>query len=97
MVINRVGPLSVAKVAGMLYAITGLFFGAIISLVALAGGMAANSEAPGSAAIGMIFGVGAVVLLPIFYGCLGFVITLLMAALYNLVARTVGGVQVDMS
>jgi hypothetical protein len=96
MVINRVNPLSVAKLAGMLYTILGLIFGAIISLVALAGGMAGNSDEPG-AAMGAIFGVGAVILLPILYGGLGFVMTLLMAALYNMTARIVGGVQIDVS
>src|SRR5688572_1257934 len=37
MVINRVGPLSVAKIAGALYAIMGLIAGAVISLLAMAG------------------------------------------------------------
>ena len=97
MVINRVGPLSVAKLAGMLYAILGLIFGAIISLIALAGGMAANADEPGAAAAGAIFGAGAVIVLPILYGCLGFVMTLLTAALYNMTARIVGGVQIDVS
>jgi uncharacterized membrane protein (DUF485 family) len=95
MVINRVSPLSVAKVAGMLYAILGLIFGAIISLVAFGGGWAASSDEPGSAAMGAIFGVGAVIVLPILYGTLGFVMTLLMTALYNMTARIVGGVQID--
>jgi hypothetical protein len=97
MVINRVNPLSVAKLAGMLYAILGLIFGAIISVVALAGGMAGNFDEPGAAPIGVIFGAGAVILLPILYGGLGFVMTLLMAALYNITARIVGGVQIDVS
>ena len=77
MVINRVGPLSVAKLAGMLYAIFGLIFGAIISLIALAGGMAADSDEPGAALVGAIFGAGAVIVLPILYGGMGFVMTLL--------------------
>ena len=97
MVINRVGPLSIAKLAGMLYAILGLIFGAIISLIALAGGMAANSDDPGAAVMGAIFGAGAVIVLPILYGGMGFVMTLLMAALYNVTARIVGGVQIDVS
>ena len=97
MVINRVGPLSVAKLAGMLYAIVGLIFGAIISLIALAGGMAADSDEPGAALVGAIFGAGAVIVLPILYGGMGFVMTLLMAGLYNVTARIIGGVQIDVS
>jgi hypothetical protein len=56
MVINRVEPLSVAKLAGMLYAILGLNFGGFISLIALAGGTAANADEPGAAAVAAIFG-----------------------------------------
>lgn len=97
MVINRVGPLSIAKLAGMLYVILGLIFGAIISLIALAGGMAAQSDEPGAAAMGAIFGAGAVIVLPVIYGGMGFVMTLLMAALYNVTARIVGGVEIDVS
>ena len=97
MVINRVGPVSVAKLAGMLYAIVGLIFGAIMSLFALAGGMAANSDEPGPPIMGAIFGAGAVFVLPILYGAMGFVMTLLMAAVYNVTARILGGVQIDVS
>ncbi len=97
MVINRVGPLSVAKVAGLLYAILGVIFGGCISLIALAGGMAANADEPGAAFMSAIFGVGAVIILPIFYGAIGFLMTLLMAALYNVAARIVGGVEIDVS
>ncbi len=93
MVITRVGPLSCAKVAGTLYVVLGLIFGGIFSIVALAGGLVA-----GDADIGLLsgmFGVGAVVLLPILYGCFGFVMTLILAALYNVVAGLVGGVELD--
>jgi hypothetical protein len=43
----------------------------------------------------VVFGVGAVVVLPVFYGLMGFVGGLLSSALYNLVARTVGGVELE--
>lgn len=96
MVINRVNPLSAAKLAGTLYAILGAIFGAIVSAFALAGGMSASDE-PGAAVLGAFFGVGAVILLPIFYGVLGFLMTLLMAALFNMTARIVGGLTIDVS
>jgi hypothetical protein len=93
MVINRIGPLSCAKIAGLLYALMGLIFGGIFSLLALAGAFSAaesdNSMFP------MIFGAGAIVILPIFYGCLGFVGALIMTWLYNLVAGILGGVELE--
>jgi hypothetical protein len=44
--------------------------------------------------MGAVFGVGAVVILPIFYGVMGGLMGLLMAWLYNLVAGFVGGVEI---
>ena len=94
MVIRRIGPLSFAKITGVLYGLMGLIFGAIISLVSLVGGAFAP---PGSDAgpMGMLFGAAAVVVLPIFYGVLGFVMSLIAAALYNLAAGWVGGIEID--
>jgi hypothetical protein len=93
MIIKRIGPLSSAKLGAVLYAIMGLVVGGIFSLVALAGGFASETE--GAGAIGAMIGVGAVVVAPIFYGVMGFVITLITAWLYNLAAGLVGGVEVD--
>lgn len=93
MIINRIGPLSIAKLSGLLYAIFGLVFGGIFSLIAMAGGFA--SDTAGAAGIGAIMGVGAVIVFPIFYGVLGFVSTLVGAWLYNVAAGVVGGVEVD--
>jgi hypothetical protein len=42
---------------------------------------------------GVLFGVGAIVLLPILYGCMGFVVSLVGAWLYNLAAGAVGGIE----
>ena len=96
MVITRVGPLSVAKIAGVLYAILGLIIGACLSLIGLAGmaGGLAN-DSPGGAMFGALFGVGAIIALPIFYGAMGFIGSLIMAALFNLGARLAGGVEID--
>jgi hypothetical protein len=93
-VIRRVGPLSCAKVAGLLYLILGFVFGAFVSLFALGGLLASQSEAPFG---GVLFGAGAIVILPICYALFGFVGTLIMASLFNLVAGITGGIEVDAS
>jgi hypothetical protein len=94
MVIKRIGPVSCAKIVGLLYTILGLVVGAMFSLIALAGGLASNRS--GSAGVGAIIGVGAVVAFPILYGCLGFVATLIGAWLYNVAAGAVGGIEMDL-
>jgi hypothetical protein len=107
MVIKRVGPLSCAKIAGTVYAIMGLIIGGIVSLVALAGGLissfAARAGAGGlasssgiGAGAGAMLGVGAIVFFPILYGCMGFIVTLIGAWLYNVVSGLVGGIEMDL-
>ena len=93
MVIRRVGPLSCAKLAGVLYLILGFIFGACISLFAMAGSFAGASDG----FFPMFMGAGAIVVLPIFYGAFGFIGTLIMAWLFNLVAGITGGIEVDAS
>lgn len=94
MVVRRVSPLSLAKVAGVLYAILGLVIGGIFSLISLVASSMIQDQDAGP--LGAIFGVGAIIILPIFYGVLGFIMSLIMAALYNLVAGMVGGIEVDL-
>jgi len=92
-VIRRVGALSCAKVAGLAYVIVGFVFGACVSLLAMAGFFAAGMDN----AFPALFGTAAIVILPFFYGALGFVGTLIMASLFNLVAGLTGGIEVDAS
>ena len=94
MVVKRVGPLSAAKLMGVLYALAGLLVGGLISLISIVGGALATAG-EGSPFASMLFGAGAIVVLPIFYGVLGFVTTLIGAALYNVVASMVGGVELE--
>jgi hypothetical protein len=97
MTIKRVGPLSWAKVAAALYAVIGLVVGIAVSVAAMAGAFAANDEAAGVLGLGLVFGVGAIVVMPVMYACMGFVATLVLTGLYNKVAEIVGGVEVDIS
>ena len=43
----------------------------------------------------MMFGAGAIVILPIFYGVLGFVGGAVTALAYNLIAGWTGGLEID--
>ena len=94
MVITRVGPLSCAKIAAALYGVMGLIMGAIFSAVAAAG---AFSGAPDNVTIfPMVFGAASIVFFPILYACFGFVGSLIAAALYNVLAGAVGGIELDL-
>ena len=86
--------MSLAKISGTLYALLGVFIGIIFSLVSLVGLTTMPEDEP--AAIGMLFGIGALLWAPILYGVLGFLMSLVGAALYNLLARWVGGIELQL-
>ena len=90
MVIKRIDPYQCAKVGGALYAFLGFLFGVLFALLA---GMAGSafSAVPFAGS----FGLAAIIVLPLLYGIIGFIMCLIMAALYNLIAKWVGGIQLE--
>jgi uncharacterized membrane protein YbhN (UPF0104 family) len=96
-VIRSVQVLSVGKTLGVVYGGLGFVVGCFIALFSLFGGLAQlAAERPGMGLFGMFLGAGAIILCPIFYGILGFLVGLLMSALYNLAARVTGGVEIEL-
>ena len=97
MVPKQSGVFSCGKVLGILYALLGLLVGAVLSLVSIVGAAigSAGGEFP-EAYLGMLFGVAAIVVMPLLYGGMGFIGGLISAALYNLVAGFVGGLEVEL-
>jgi hypothetical protein len=93
LVIKRFEPLSVGKVAGILYAAMCLVVGLIVSLAAMIGGSAGRSEF--GVLTGGPVGIAAILVLPIFYGVLGLIVAVIAAWLYNLAAGFVGGIEID--
>jgi len=94
MEVKRVGPWSAARVCGIMNAAMGLIFGALFACIALVGGSLAQRNDAG--AFGALFGVGAIVLLPLFYGVGGVMFGALSAWLYNVFAGMVGGIEVQL-
>lgn len=94
MKLKRLGLGSVGKTALFLYGLMGLLAGAIFSLISMAGVALGGGDDP--AWLGMLFGVGAIIVMPIFYGVLGAVVWIIGAALYNLSTRWTGGIEVDL-
>jgi len=96
MLIKRVGPVSLGKILGIIYAffgfVAGLFFSFFVLMGSILGSAIEDSPEP---LVGMIFGVGAVFAFPIFYGLLGFLGGIITAGIYNFVSRWVGGIDVE--
>ena len=83
--------MSLAKFSGVLHAMMGLLLGAAFSFFAVLGAGTADAGL-----MGIAFGLGAIIILPIFYGVLGFLGGLVSAGLYNLTAKWQGGIEFDL-
>jgi len=81
---------------GATYGVMGLFFGVVFALVSVAGSALAPQEGPQGPLMGLVFGVGGIVVLPLFYGVFGLVAGVIGAFLYNVLADLVGGVEIDL-
>jgi hypothetical protein len=99
MIVRRVGVWSIARLYGGISASMGLLIGACVALVATVGGMAgamrASDSGFGAGGLGAMFGVGAIIFLPIMYGVLGLIGGAIGAALYNLFAGMFGGIELE--
>ena len=108
-IVRRVGPGSAFKVGLVLYALMGLVLGicmAFVSMVAGSLGGLGHSPVPGSGgtggswdarSFGLGMGLGAIIFFPVIYGLIGGVFAAIGAAVYNLVAGWVGGLEVDIN
>ena len=90
--IKSVGVLSSAKISGIIYTCLGLMF---IPL-ALVGGVAGLASGQKNGVLGGIGFLAIAVLAPIFYGVLGFVGGAIGAFIYNLAAKWVGGIEIEL-
>jgi len=102
--IKRLGILSVAKISALFGVLLGLFTGIMIALAASLApeAISANAELAAAAGLGtnsgllsILLGPWAIVIFPIYYGVLYFVVGIIGTVIYNLFARLVGGVSVD--
>jgi hypothetical protein len=98
---KRISELSVLQtgiVLGALYAAFGLVMLVVflpLGLIMAITGAVSDAEAPG-----LIGGVGMVfmgVFFPVFYGVVGFIGGLLLALIYNLIAKYTGGLEITLS
>jgi len=98
--VKRIAPGSAFKVGLVVYAFLGLIVGicmALFSMVAGSLGSLAGGGVPGARALGFGFGLSAIIVFPILYGIVGGIGGVIAAAVYNLAAGWVGGLEVDIS
>jgi hypothetical protein len=93
MVIRKVGAISAGKVMGILNAVVGLLIGVVFALIGMLGLIVQAGNGGDANPMGFLFGIGAIVMMPVFYGLMGFVTGAIGALIYNVVAAVVGGIE----
>jgi hypothetical protein len=89
--IKRFAPLQLGKMLAILYGIMGLIFIPFFLLMTLVA-----AHMPAQQRVGLLaFGAGFAVFVPIIYAAMGFVFGALGALIYNLVAKWIGGIEVE--
>ncbi|MBI5530192.1 MAG: hypothetical protein HY918_01695 [Candidatus Doudnabacteria bacterium] len=89
--IKRVNAISFGKILGTIYGVLGLVLGLIVTAI-----ITGNVFFTGNKNYATIFfGFGAIVLIPLVYGLAGFVFGALLGWLYNIAAKRVGGLEIE--
>lgn len=91
MIIKRIGVLKLAIFQGAMMAAFGLF----AALIFMAFGAMLSGVSHNAGMMGAVGGIAALIILPILYGVIGFIAGAIGAALYNLIAGVVGGIEMD--
>ena len=96
--LKRIAPLQAGKMLAALYGLLSLVFVPFMLAFMAFGSLAARSQGAGNVpAIPLMLGmgVGAIIMLPLFYALMGFVFGILSAWVYNLLAKWLGGFELD--
>ena len=96
MKIRRVGPVSVGKIFAAIYGGLGALVGLFVGFLSLIGAPAAAQQGAAAVLPPFAVGIAAIILVPIFYGAVGFIGGVISAALYNLAAAIMGGIEIDL-
>ena len=91
--IRRVGVLKAAIIGGIAYALISLLFVPFFLFVMFVSGPMMNDMGPRA---DWMLGPAFLLLAPLVYGVLGFIGTGIAAAVYNLIAMMVGGLEVEL-
>lgn len=89
--LRSIAVMSSAKICAVVHAAIGILVGVIFLLVGIVGA----AFAPAQQKLGMLGIVVMAVLMPVFYGVLGFVMGALWAFVYNFAASAIGGLELE--
>ena len=80
---------SLARILGVAYGIIGLFVGLLLTGISFV-----SPEQNLSVSAQLLFGAGSIIFLPLLYGIAGFFLGSILAWVYNLFAKKIGGIVI---
>ncbi len=89
--IKRIAPLQLGKIMALTYGIMGLLFCPFFLLMTVFAAHMPNNQRIGF----MAFGTGFALFMPVLYAVMGFVFGVIGAFIYNVIAKWVGGIEVE--
>lgn len=93
--IKKFEPLSVMRISAVCYGVLGLLEGAIFAVVFSMAPLAAPGHDGPPRFAGPVFGVFALVGFPFLFAAMGAIMGGLSAVIYNVTARFIGGIEVE--
>jgi hypothetical protein len=92
-VLKSIEIISWAKIHALFGIVFGLFYGVLFTIIGAAAGL--SRGLPGMPRLETL-GLVSIILFPIMFAIMGFICGAIMAFLYNLFAKGVGGVQIEL-
>jgi hypothetical protein len=89
--VKRIAPLQLGKMLALLYGIMGVIFCPFFLIASL---VASHAPSPQRAGI-LALGTGFALMLPFLYAAMGFIGGIISAFIYNLIAKWIGGIEVE--
>ena len=96
-VVKRFEPISVMRIAAICYAVLGLFEGLMFSIFFAAIPFAGKTQEAAPRFLGPLFGVLSIFVFPFLFAAIGAIAGGLGAVIYNLSAKYVGGIEVEVA
>ena len=93
--IKNFEPLSVMRISAIAYAVMGLLEGALFSVIFALAPFAAPNTQQMPRGFGILFSGLSIVFFPILFGVMGAIFGGLGAVIYNVSARYVGGIEIE--
>jgi hypothetical protein len=95
--LKRIEPLSAGKVLGLVYFLGSFLFVPFFAVAMILPALIPQSANAGQPPAGVMvaLGLGMMLIAPFFYGAMGFIAGCVSALIYNLVAKWIGGIQVE--